>query len=162
MIDDVELAMVARLKAKFPTFTAEAWPDKPEGFAYPKKKDGFLVNYDGATFGELTSLSPMSSDQEARFVVTLFVASLRGPKGANNVLRLVRKCFFGWRPARPDGSLIGPQKFVPVQEGFVDTDNGVWRFAITFKTTTVAVEDLADDTGPLLKEVILEPADDAA
>lgn len=157
MIDDILDAMVLRLKEKLPAFTAEHFPDKPDASTLAKKREGFLVNFDGSTFGEPASTAPMSANEELKFAVTVRVLSLRGAKGAANMLREVRKAFFGWRPTK-EGQLLGATKFLPVDTGFVDETEGVWRWAITFKTTVPAVEDLQPETGPALTLVTFKPA----
>lgn len=161
MIDDVADSIVRRLKALFPDFDVDHFPDKPDDAELTKKRQALLVNFDGSTFGDQQTMAPMSCDEEVKFVVTLRVLGLRGVNGANNMLTEVRKKLYGWAPTKLQGNVevtSGAGRMIPVDSGFVAVNSGVWRFAITFKTTIPAVEDLAAETGPNLTQVTFTPA----
>lgn len=157
MIEDIANAMVARLADQFEGFDAEHFPDKNAADELAKKKSTFYVNWDGSSFGELQSVAPLSINDELKFVVTIRVLGLRGPKGAMAIIPLVQKCFFGWEPTKKvDGNDVpcGASKMVPVDAGFVAQAEGSWRFACTFKTTVLKVEATTAETGPLFKELL--------
>lgn len=156
MIDNIAQSMVERLKAEVEGFNVEHFPDKPTPEALAQKRASLFVNFDGSTFGEPTSLEPLACDETAKFVVSLRVLSQRGQKGAMATLAAVRFALFGWTPAL-EGAELGASAFIPVDSGFVDVTDGVWRFAIAFKTTFPTIAGRSEETGPLLKTVTTKP-----
>lgn len=160
MIDDLNQAVVDRLKATMPAFKVDHFPEDIARYPFNSARHELLVSYGRSTYGAAKSFAPLHVDQEAEVAVTLLTSSLRGPLGVLETIRDVRRHLFGWRPARlevagdppaPTWVLLGGSPLVPTGDRFVGEEQGVWRWSITFTTTFPVVEDRAALTGPLLK-----------
>lgn len=145
MIDALANAIVARLKARFPRFKVDHFPDVPERHPFASATRELLVAYEGSTFGEPQSMDPVYCDRAVEWGVTLLVRSLRGPDGAQTMIEEVRKALMGWRAPQ------GGQRFMPTGDRFVSEENGVWRFLISFRVTVPSVGETTTLDGPPLK-----------
>lgn len=148
MIDTLAQHIVDRLAARPALAKAkvEHFPDVvPKRWQMSGARVELLVIYEGGTDSEQQSFAPASTERTLLYTVAIFVRSLRGPEGAHATIEHVRQALFGWR------SPLGGTAFVPVKDGFVGEDEGVWRFGVTFRTTIPDVAELAQPAGaPLL------------
>lgn len=168
MIDLLEQAFVDRLRTELPEFKVAGFPDDPEAYPFKNAKRELLVAYDGSTYGNATSLAPITQDRDARVTITILTRSLRGSGGVvTTVLRII-KALLGWRVARrvvsgdpPAESmqLLGGRPVQLVSDRHVGLKDGVWRWDVTFRVGGIVVGEMADLSGPQLKSVVVNRAE---
>lgn len=161
MSEELLTAVAQRLRAQLPAFVVDAYPDDEARFAWSGASRHLLVAPEGSTFGEPASHDPLHVEETVRLSVTVLVRSLRGELGAVTALTAIRRALFGWRAelSLPEGSTrLGFGPLVPERSGFVSERQGVWRWVITFRASTVAVAESEPLTGPPLKSVEIRDA----
>jgi len=163
MIEMLCNAVVERLRQRLPAYEVDHFPDAPERYAWAGASQTLLVGYEGSQYGAVESMVPMSAPRTVNISVTLVTRSLRGDLGAMSALEGVRRALFGWRPELTDELTqevmqLGFGPLAPTREGFVDEDQGLWRFVLSFSCTTVAVAEVEPINGPPLQGVTFKNA----
>ncbi|MEX2155112.1 MAG: Gp37 family protein [Gemmatimonadaceae bacterium] len=149
-ITELEAGVLARLAAKIDDYGVEAYPDKPETHKLRHQRGAFLVAYRGADYDAVEDTGDVVQTRRMLIDVVTECRQLSGHDGAYVMLELARVTLAGWR-------IAGFTKLSLVRERFLNRGEGVWLYAQTFATTTVAVE-LPDDEelGPVLERLRLE------
>lgn len=148
-ISELEAAVLARLQAKIANYAIEPYPDKPETYKLKHQRGAFLVSYRGADYEEPDDTGDIAQTRRMLVDVTIECRQLSGHDGAYTMLELARIALTGFRVA-------GFTKLALVRERFLARGEGVWLFAITFATSTVAVEAPDDVVDVLLERLTIE------
>lgn len=132
-IPQLDKAICDRLKVRIPGLAVESFPDNPETFRLMHAAGALLVQYVGGDYEEDDDLSHVGQARELRFNVHVLARSLAGHQGAYVHLEAVRLALGGYRvPAF--------KKLRLQRERFVSRKEGVWIYATTVRTRTLAVE----------------------
>lgn len=155
-VDDMVLAIVERLRTAVPSLLADPFPDNPESYRLYHPKGAALVVYGGSQYGEPEAVGILVQERRAEFDVMVLLRNLRGPEGANAHLDAIRLALTGFRLP------WGGSKLRPVRDRFVDHDNGVWRFELTFAAVVPAIEPAPEELGPVIKKLTFTGEDGTA
>ncbi len=154
-IATIEAAIVTQLQAAIGNLVeVRHFPDKPEAYEMRHRIGVAMVIYMGSEYGEVIDIGNVAQERTLEFEVGVRIRDLGwafgGPPsgtspGAYQVLEGIRAALTGFQPN------LGCTKMRPVRERFVDRDKegGVWIYAITFQTRTVAVENYQAPAFPL-------------
>ncbi|OGG99641.1 MAG: hypothetical protein A2600_07535 [Candidatus Lambdaproteobacteria bacterium RIFOXYD1_FULL_56_27] len=137
MIQAIENAIVSRLKTQLTGLEVRSFPDKPEGFLVKGHLGSVLVRYLGSSFLTGLELGPTSLGQidglpgarTFQFEVALVTRGLQDHQGAYPLMEAVLESLTGYCPA-------GASEFLPIRDGYLGRDEGLWFFSIWFSTTT--------------------------
>lgn len=163
MIERLCDSVVERLRERMPEYEVDHFPDAPGRYSWAGASQTLLVGYEGSQYGAVESMHPMSASRTVTLSVTLVTRSLRGSLGAMSALEDVRRALFGWRPTLPDEvtqepTPLGFGPLSPTREGFIDEDEGIWRFALSLSTVGIAVAETKPLDGPPLQGVTFRNA----
>ena len=133
MIEAYVEALIARLKGRtsFRAWAVEAFPDKVERIKTANPRTLF-VSYEGSAD---TDAGQCVTNRAVTWAVTLIVAGQYGKEGGLQSIDAVRAALTGWTPPQ------GGDPLMPIKDGFVDEDQGKWRFVVTFKSALPFVVD---------------------
>jgi len=137
----LELAVLARLTARFPGLSVELYPDAPEGYRLDHPVGALLVRYAGSKYGPIRDTNILVQERRLGLEVTLVMRSLHGKDGITGTLEQVRLALAGYAPPA-----FG--KLVPVSDEFLGEHGGEWRYAIDFVTATTVIEEEEPDLSP--------------
>lgn len=127
MLAETEEAIARRIETALAPFqvSVSPYPSDVEQQAKPIQKGMILIGYKRSRFREI-SYEPMVCEMICEFEVSLMLRDLRSHVGAYPILDMIRYAITGFIP------LKGPSgKCYPIQEGFVDIENGIWRYAMS-------------------------------
>lgn len=104
-----------------------------------------LVAHDGTAYAAAESMHPISQAGTVDIAVTFYVRSLRGPRGANGLLELVRLALLGWAPTGARPLTLSTERFTQV------VGAALWQFTAIYQTRSHVVARLpAAPTEPVL------------
>lgn len=166
-------AVVQRLRAAFPGWTVERFPDDPEVYPFKDRGRAILVSYVRSTYGEIESFNPWSTTRTIELAVTVLSRSLVANDGAIETVDNVRRALFGWEPeltvttpASDPGDppvvtkvSLGCTPLTISSEGDVThKGDAIWWFALGASTTAteVAQEILEPVISPGIDDVELD------
>lgn len=157
----IENGILAQLRANINSIEIAHYPDRPETWRLTHRIGAALVMYKGSIYGELLDTGVVVQERTLEFEVALMMRDLgwsvggdaAGPSpGAYAMIERVRSTLTGF-------VVPGCRKMRPVREKFVERDKkgGVWTYALTFATITLAVEAPSNPAYPLfIRGVALE------
>lgn len=157
----VEDAIVARLKSReaFEGMKVGSFPNVPSRYAFGAAGEELIVGYERSQYAGAESMHPQAQQRAAEFIVTVIARSLRGPKGTAAIIDECRKALFGWKPTHAQsGAALGYTPMVMTKDEFVGEDQGIWRFALFFQSTTTIVAEAQAEDGPSIALVTVNPA----
>lgn len=159
-LDDVQDAIVERLKA-WPAFVdtnVDHFPDVPARYAFGAAGEELLVGYEGSQYAGADAIVPVSQQRTVDFVVTVISRSLRGPSGVMQMIEDTRAALFGWKPITAGGATLGFTPMVLTKDQFIGEDEGIWRYAIYFQSTTTTVASATELAGPAISGATVKTA----
>lgn len=128
MVDDIEKAIIQRLKSYVTDLPVEAFPDRPTEFKkLPFQKGIVLVGFRSGRYSRPTNLDSIIQERVLEFAVTVQMRDLRGHDGAYGVLELIRQGLTGFCPLGDDRPLY------PTEEVFLDQTENLWIYGMTFE-----------------------------
>lgn len=145
-IADIEQTIIERLRAKTQGLLIEGFPEKPSEYKLMHPKGALLVSYAGSTFSEPKPTDIVFQERKVEFDITVAMRHLRNHEGAYAYLDAVRIALTGYR-------IAGCSKMYPAKEEFLNEDNGIWQYAMTFAMTIPAIEIDEDEQLPLLTKI---------
>lgn len=145
-IGEIEKAIIERLKAKIDNVQIEGFPEKGTEYPLLHHKGAILVVYAGANYSEPKTIEAVVQERKMQFDLYVLLRNLRFHEGAYEMLEKVRLALTGFRPK-------GASKMYPVREAFVDYENGIWYYVISFVVNVPAIEELELDELPRLKKI---------
>lgn len=150
MIEQIEAAIIAKLKPALGGLLVDSFPDTQEKYnRLPFNKGVCLVAYKGSRFGEVKATDLIIQDQAAEFEVQVAVRNLKGQAGAYALLEAVRGALTGYAPG-------GAGQLFPTNEQFVSSEDFVWTYAQTFTCSWPAVQVVPDSTDPPFQHGIFQ------
>lgn len=129
---DIETAIIDLLVPVVPNLKVEGFPDKPVGYKLKHSTGAVLVSYQGSTFAAPIT-NPTSQSRTVTFDITLIVKDLRTHNGAYQYIDLIRATLTGYRI--PDLA-----RLYPVSEGFLNEQNGIWQWGMSFALNIIHEE----------------------
>nr|VFK03559.1 MAG: Gp37 protein [Candidatus Kentron sp. H]VFK04439.1 MAG: Gp37 protein [Candidatus Kentron sp. H]VFK06827.1 MAG: Gp37 protein [Candidatus Kentron sp. H] len=147
-------AVLKRLKTEFDDLTVAPYPDRPESYQLKHPTGVLLVRYTDSRYGPSLD-TRVVQERRMALEVTLYLRALRGDGGVDTVLERLRLNLTGYAPD-------GFDKLRPLRDGFVDENNGLWRYAMDFETGTTVIEGIEafeEDGTPRAVKVTLRDAD---
>jgi len=127
VIQEIEAAIVSRLKSSITDLLVDSFPDKPAEYErLPFQKGVILVAYRGSRFSEPLGEGVAIQIQTAQFDVYLQKKDLRTHDGAYAYLEKIRELLTGFQPLTNVGLLY------PISEDFLDMTDFLWSYGITF------------------------------
>lgn len=133
-IADLEQAVIERLQDRFRELEVEHFPDDPDEFRLNGPVGALLVRYHGGKYSPSMDTDAIVQERAMAFEVQLVFRGLKGDDGAMVYLEAVRRALAGFQPP-------AFEKIVPAGEEFVSQAGGLWRYAIDFRTSTMAIEE---------------------
>lgn len=143
MLQEIESALVARLKTALPGFAVEPFPDRPEAYRLLSTRGAALVVYRGSGLSPTRDSGIIVQERTLRFDVTLLSRDLRSHAGAYAMMGAAYTALLGYAP--PHCGQIWFER-----DGFVGQNDGVWQYDITLAMRSVAVAEVDYEGGPLL------------
>lgn len=142
MIPVIEQAILDRLKASFPTFHVDGFPDDADGYdRLPFQHGVILFAYTDSDFGPPETLGMITQTQTAQFELHLVVKDLRTHDGAYAHLSKIRELLTGF-------TVPGAQGLYPLSEKFLNVKQHRWAYGQTWACQLTHVELVADATDP--------------
>ena len=138
MIQEMQDSILTRLGEQVTGIALEAYPDEPTGYRLKHRKGAALVRYMGASFrnqslewGADAALEFLSQPgaMTLTWQVNLMMRSLKGNQGVYQKLDEIRAGLVGFKPT-------GGLELIPIKEGFIAEEDGIWNYFIQFRTTT--------------------------
>lgn len=133
MIDTIEQALLAQLKAGLSGVEVRSFPERPEEFRPQGAQGSVLLRYLGAKLkvapelgaNVAQSLAEIPGAQELRFEVALVTRGLKDHRGAYGLIEAVRSALVGFEPP-------GASEVWPAEDGFAGHENGLWYHYLHF------------------------------
>lgn len=120
-------AAVAILDAEAPgTFKVAPMPDKVENFDIGESDGAIIVHWRGSKYQFSAGAQPVVGQSSFDVDVHVIARGVTGASGAPNIIERIRVIFQNRRVA-------GALPLAPVEDGFVDQKEGVWRYYIAFR-----------------------------
>jgi len=150
MIEDIEKAIVARLKERLPGRVSriELFPDKPDNYDFPAAEQAAaLVRFSGADFApdDDAFRSTYAPREGLKFQVVFLVRALRrsdsGPISAYELKGEIRRALHG-------RSFCGTTPFRPRRFWLDGEHDGVWRWVWEFTASLPSVAEVPNDPDP--------------
>lgn len=142
MIPTIEQAIVDKLKAAFPQFHIDAFPDSEDGYEkLPFNRGVILFAYTDSDFGEPEALDVIVQNQVAQFELHLVVKDLHGHEGASVHLTKIREVLTGYKAP-------GATALYPLSEKFLSVRQQRWAYGQTWACQLTHVELVPDSTDP--------------
>jgi hypothetical protein len=136
-IRDIENSIINRLKDNFSNFLVDGFPEKPQEFTLIHPVGAILIHYRGGSYSGSDAINFVNQDKKMEFAITLVTRNLRSNNGTYEVLEQLKQVLCGYK-------IVGCSKLVPVKEGFLSENSGIWQYEITFTLTTPSVENLEE------------------
>lgn len=129
MLLEVEQAIVSRLTAVLPTIKISPFPESPAEFGKPTTKSQIFVGFKKETL-EAPQLvnydAPSIQPRILEYELIFRLKDLRSHTGVYEVIDQIRDCLTGFAP------LPNSKALYESQSGFVDLDQGLWFYSMTF------------------------------
>lgn len=136
-VEQIESAIVDRLKAKFPELSVEALDEKNFRFTHPK--GAILVGWVALDVNSIGDIGQSVHDIGPNFEVVLKSRSLRDRIGLYQMLVGTIGALLGWVPVL--GKPLALKR--ALNGGY---DDGAWQAVLTFSTGLVLVPELEPET----------------
>lgn len=133
MIQEIEDALVARLKCLFPTLAVEAFPDEPKNYNLLHPVGTILVIYRTDHFGAREGLGAVVQQRTLTFEVVFMARHLRRHQGAYPLIDKALQGLLGWRAP-------GCGRTYAAGGGFQHQGDGIWQYSQRFSMETTAME----------------------
>lgn len=144
----VEAEIAARLRTELHPVVVDILPDKEREPRYPN--GAVLVAYQSSSFGAVRSFDDLvAQEEELVFDVTLLSRSLRDRTGIYPLMRAAKSALLGFKPSHCGQLILKDSRFV-------DRDDMVWVWSLSFSTTTLTVATMPDETLPTLTRLTLK------
>lgn len=130
---EIEQAIIERLKLKIDGIPVEPYPDKPSEYRLLHARGALLVRYVGSDFSPPLPTDIVVQDRDVDFDVVVVMRHLTGHDGIYEMLDSVRMALTGFKP-------LGCSQMYPTSEKFVSEENGIWQYAVTFRTRTQHIQ----------------------
>ena len=158
----VQNALLARLKAKQPSFAAlngiaiDAFPDSPENWRGITQVGNVLVRFEGSEYGGLEDAGEVVQERKLRFRIGILARGLGwsdaagvSPRGGYAILQACLTALLGYK-------VQGCAKLYAKEDSFVrrDRQGGVWVYALDVIVPTWIVETADAETLPTFLEGI--------
>ena len=135
-VQDVESAIITKLKTVLPELSVEAFPENLAEYELIHPLGSVLVQYDGSVFGSnKVSSGAVAQVRSLRFAVALVLRNLSGCGGCYDVLQ---------RTITALGGLTIPGAvtcLTPVGEVFSSEADGVWVWVQSYEVSVRFVSD---------------------
>lgn len=127
-VQDIETALIAKLREALPELSIEAFPERPEDYELLHPLGAVLVQYDGSTYGDnRLSNGGVAQVRTLRFSVVYLVRNLRDSSGCYDVLARGAEALSGLAvPGTIGAGTISSERFN------AETD-GVWMYLQTYE-----------------------------
>ncbi len=150
-IQDIENAIIGRLKLKITKLHIQGFTQKAVEFAMKHPVGALLVTFKGSNFkAPSRTLGIICQERKVKYGIILMTKNLRvqdsGHIGAYEILDAVRICLTGFQ-------IPGCSKMYPTVEDFIAEKDGVWQYGVIFEMTTENVEALEDEEAILLNKI---------
>ena len=132
-IEEIEAQIVARLKSKIADLFIDSFPEKPQEYTFTHPKGAILVHYQGGNYGNSQSVDVVFQQKKMEFALTIITRNLKKNNGAYSLLEKIKQILTGFK-------IDGCTKMLPIKEGFLTENNGIWQYTINFELTTPSIE----------------------
>lgn len=133
-VQDVESAVIAKLRTALPELSVEAFPENPSEYELIHPLGSILVQYDGSTFTQnKVSNGAAVQIRSLRFVLALVLRNLRDSGGCYEILRRASEALSG---------LVVPGAvtcLTPISENFSSEADGVWVYVQSYEISVKSV-----------------------
>jgi hypothetical protein len=151
-IEELENAIVEKLKSGGFELAIEAFPEKPADHRLHNAAGAILVIFGGSKFGESQATDTVVQNRTISFSIVVKTSSLRSHLGAYPVLDAIRRLLTGFEPPECD-------KMYPTSEELVDREGSIWTYEAQYSCETLAVEDTDLPGGPAVTKVTFVNSD---
>lgn len=126
MINEIELSIVKRLRAKIPPpIRVEAFPESPEGYQFLTPHGSIYVRFHEEDFETPSrAMGIIKQDGTLTFVITVLHRNLRVQGGIYKFLDQIKVALRGFKP------IPGTSKIWISKTGFVGEEKGTWNYEI--------------------------------
>lgn len=147
LIKDIEQRIIEVLKSQFKDIFVCGFPDKPQEFVLTHPTGALLVHYQGGQYSSKSeSLDMVIQDKKMDFSITVVSKNLRSHFGAYELIDGVKRILTGFK-------IDGCSKFIPVKEGFISENNGIWQYFVNFSTSIKSIELIEESPSYGLKNI---------
>jgi len=146
-IENFENSIIERLKSKITDVEIKEFPDdikKFRGLTHPKGM--IMVRFWGSEYSKVQATDVVVQDKTIQFMIITTLRNLRSHLGVYAYLDAIRIALTGYK-------MNGCSKMIPVDEKFIDEQDGVWIFGSLFEFKTKAIEVVEDEQLPLLTKL---------
>lgn len=127
-IADTEQALIDAIKEVVPKFTVMSYPEKPDDVILKNPMGAVFVRYDGSDYSSDTAHTVVRLVTFECIVVLRYLRNTVNQSGVYDVLDSIRGTVSRGRRANV--------RWVPVDEGFLMNQDGIWQYGIRFQGKT--------------------------
>lgn len=144
----VEKALVDRLAAAGLPYDVLPYPEKSNEFRFTHPHGVVLVRFRKSSFDQPQPIDSVVQFVTAHFDCAVLGRSLRGEKGAYAVTDGVRNALSGLK--------IEIAPVYPVAEEFLEEEDGVWSFSLSYAVPLNHIQLVAQETLPTLTRLTMK------
>lgn len=148
--DQIKAKLLAQEWAKTDIITA---PERKANYKPPVPNIQLIVQYAGSKFGQSRTTDPVAQEEIGQFNVILQSRKLRdNDTGVYDVLDKIKKTLLGFQPTGCQRLQLVPDKGIE----FIEFEDDLWQFAITFSTTWLTVQAVEESDDPTITQITLK------
>jgi hypothetical protein len=144
-LQSIESALVQVLSAAGLPYEVQPYPEKSSEFRFTHPNGVVLVRFRKSTFEHPHPIDSVVQDVTVQFDCAVLGRSLRGAKGAYVVTDGVRNAL--------SGIMLETAPVYPVSEEFMEEEDGVWTFSLSYAVPLTHVQALTTAVEPLLTRI---------
>lgn len=147
-IHAIEQTLVDLLTAAGLPYEVQPYPDKSNEYRFTHPHGVVLIRFRKSTFEHPRPIDSVVQDVTAHFDCAVLGRALRGARGAYTVADQVRNALSGQR--------LESAPIYTVSEEFVEEEDGVWSFMLSYAVPLTHVQMLAEESLPVLHRLTLQ------
>lgn len=147
-IQAIEQTLIDMLAAAGLPYEVQPYPDKSNEYRFTHPHGVVLIRFRKSSFEHPRPIDSVVQDVTVHFDCAVLGRSLRGTRGAYTVADQVRNALSGQR--------LESAPIYTVSEEFIEEEDGVWSFVLSYAVPITHVQMLAEESLPVLQRLTLQ------